>query len=125
MRFLLATIAALLAEQGMAFRLVPGAVSITTARRSMTMVEAAPVADAAEAESPAAPETEAPAGPGGMSAAAAAENPEIAAKAAAYESELVALRERLAGFAQPSGTMYGKTAEGRHADQSESAAPRG
>ena len=123
MRFLLATIAALLAEQGMAFRLVPGAVSITTARRSMTMVEAAPVADAAEAESPAAPETEA--GPGGMSAAAAAENPEIAAKAAAYESELVALRERLAGFAQPSGTMYGKTAEGRHADQSESAAPRG
>ena len=71
------------------------------AARSLVMNEPA----VAEAE-PESVEEPAVAGPGGMSAAAAAANPELASKAMAMAETIAALQAKLDGFPQQAGTMY-------------------
>ena len=71
------------------------------AARSLVMNEPA----VAEAE-PESVEEPAVAGPGGMSATAAAANPELASKAMAMAETIAALQAKLDGFPQQAGTMY-------------------
>ena len=68
------------------------------AARSLVMNE--PEAEPESVEEPAV------AGPGGMSAAAAAANPELASKAMAMAETIAALQAKLDGFPQQAGTMY-------------------
>ena len=69
------------------------------APRARSLVMNEPEAEPESVEEPAV------AGPGGMSAAAAA-NPELASKAMAMAETIAALQAKLDGFPQQAGTMY-------------------
>ena len=70
------------------------------APRARSLVMNEPEAEPESVEEPAV------AGPGGMSAAAAAANPELASKAMAMAETIAALQAKLDGFPQQAGTMY-------------------
>lgn len=70
------------------------------APRARSLVMNEPEAEPESVEEPAV------AGPGGMSAAALAANPELASKAMAMAETIAALQAKLDGFPQQAGTMY-------------------